>query len=325
VTTTITEVFTSYSIGKNEKPTGYLSTATFTIISTPTIEPTRAPVAHRLEPRKKMADVAYKWMFHPWSRSVLCYECYTNKPGNWKWVKCNSGPNHEEACSDRQVDADGFPYTTTTTQTNLAVTSTQTTYTTDATSTVTTTTHSTLASPLSASLAARSWHKDVHFRHPWTGQRVCADAEWEKRGRPNFEIRLQDVHIDDGNDCTGAESLDVPDRLIETVTTTSTSTQTISVASYTVWSTVTVTYRVHVSTTTFPPDHSILNSHTPSPGLTLLQPGELSTTVLSTTVLSTTVLSTTVLPSVVLPNVVFPTGGVGDAGKPAAAPTHTDL
>jgi hypothetical protein len=318
VTTTVTQVLTSYSIGKNEKPTEYLSTETFTIVSTPSIEPTRAPIAHRLEPRKKKGNIIYKWMFHPWAHSVLCYECYTNKPGNWGWVKCNSGPNHDEACSERPVDADGFPYTTTTTEISSALRLTHITYTTDAASIDTATTISTITVHPSASLAARSWHKSVHFRHPWTGQRVCADAEWEKRGRPNFEIRLQDVHIDDGNDCKDAESLDVPERLVETVTTTSTSTETISVASYTVTSTVTDAYREFASTTTFPPEHSVLISQTPAPGFTLIPIDQLpSDWTGDASQLSTTPIS--------LPTVVLPTIRKGDAGKAAAAPSHTDL
>jgi hypothetical protein len=140
----MTKVMTSYSIGNNEKPTEYHTTATFTVTAAASTVTLRSPVAHRLEPRRKKGDVIYKWMFHPWSRSVLCYECYTNKPGNWDWVKCNSGPDHNEACSERPVDADGFPYTTTATETSSRLRFTRTTYTTDATGIVTTATYTTL-------------------------------------------------------------------------------------------------------------------------------------------------------------------------------------
>jgi hypothetical protein len=274
----MTKVMTSYSIGNNEKPTEYHTTATFTVTAAASTVTLRSPVAHRLEPRRKKGDVIYKWMFHPWSRSVLCYECYTNKPGNWDWVKCNSGPDHNEACSERPVDADGFPYTTTATETSSRLRFTRTTYTTDATGIVTTATYTTLTSL--PTLEARSWHKSVHFRHPWTGN----------RGRPNFEIRLQDIHRDDGNDCNDAESLDVPGRLVETVTVTSTSTQTITDVAYTAFITVTETYRILASTTTFSPINSVLVSQIPTSGISLIPAGEKS-----------------------------------DGGESAAVPTHTDL
>jgi hypothetical protein len=249
VTTTATKTHTSWSVGNDEKFTPYLSTQTLTVVSEAPTVPVRAPVAHRLEPRGKKGDIKYVWMFHPWSRSVLCYECYTNKPGNMNWVKCHSGPDVSELCTSRPVDADGRPFTTTTTQTSTSITSTRTTTTTDATSTLVTTALTTILQP-------RSWHKSVHFQHPWTGRRVCADAEWEKRGRPNFEIRLQDVHIDrEGKDCEDSESIDVPDAIVATVMATK-------------FATSTVTMFVSISATTFFPN-SILVSETPIPGISI--------------------------------------------------------
>ena len=42
-----------------------------------------------------------------------------------------------------------------------------------------------------------SWHKYVSFTHPYrAGVRACADAEWEKRGQPKAEVRLQLTNTD---------------------------------------------------------------------------------------------------------------------------------
>jgi hypothetical protein len=58
-------------------------------------------------------------------------------------------------------------------------------------------------------LVPRSWHKSVHFRLPWNNMRMCADAEWESRGKPDTEIRIQKVFVDSGDSCRSAESIDL--------------------------------------------------------------------------------------------------------------------
>jgi hypothetical protein len=41
-------------------------------------------------------------------------------------------------------------------------------------------------------LEKRSWHRRVTFEHPWSpGTTVCADGEWEKRGKKKSQIRIQ--------------------------------------------------------------------------------------------------------------------------------------
>jgi hypothetical protein len=55
----------------------------------------------------------------------------------------------------------------------------------------------------------------------------CADAEWEKRGRSNTEIRLQEVHeIDDKHRCNDAQIIDLPPPVVE-INTVSTETLTM--------------------------------------------------------------------------------------------------
>jgi hypothetical protein len=58
-------------------------------------------------------------------------------------------------------------------------------------------------------LFPRSWHKSVHLRLPWNNMRMCADAEWESRGKPDTEIRIQKVFVDSGDSCRGAQSIDL--------------------------------------------------------------------------------------------------------------------
>jgi hypothetical protein len=322
---------TSWSIGKDYKPTPYATTKTFTVTSDRLTLPARATsaVAHRLEPRAKKGDIKGVWMYHPWSASVLCYECYTNKPGNWKWVKCHSGANVDEYCGPRPVVINGEPLTTTT----IRLSETTTTMTISPVAPLPSTSTTTTQVPLQA----RSWHRSVHFRHPWTNVRVCADAEWEKRGQPDYEIRLQDVHADDGNDCSNAQSLDLPDPIVETISDTTTLTDTITSWVYTATTTVTVTEYISVSTSTSTaPSFPIINPPTTvtstTPSVATSVETSVATVILPTTVTTTIpVVSSTTIPIVssitvssgVPTTITIPI--VAAAAAEDAVPTHTDL
>lgn len=98
-------------------------------------------------------------------------------------------------------------------------------------------------------MARKSWHKDVSFTNPWdTSLRICADAEWEKRGSPDFEIRLQQVKVEQSEgECEGRFSLDIP----------------LEVQEHTVHSTKTRTGYLNQYTTTVTSFHVSLVSETP--------------------------------------------------------------
>lgn len=137
---------------------------------------------------------------------------------------------------------------TTTTSTKTVITSTKTVV-------------SVVTSTQGVGLEARnSWHKRVWFTNPWDSRRMCADAEWEKRGQQNTEIRLQEVRYEDsGNDCVDELSIDAPGPEVHTSHTTRTRTGYTNVA--TVISTVTETVvnpslsssSTQTATTIFPP------------------------------------------------------------------------
>jgi hypothetical protein len=213
------------------------------------------PRESRDDEEEKKQNVAYTWMYHPWSRSIICYQCFTLDKYNFNWIKCYSKRAGDAHCGARPFDVWGNPLTTRVTRevevpgtktvwrgvpgaTRMATrTSTVATTTTDGVRIVTVTktldARTATPTPLSAStdpsntsqkshLEPRSWHKRVTFTLPWNRARACADAEWEKRGRPNTEIRLQEVFLDSGNECGDAESIDLRPAIKETVTRTRT-------------------------------------------------------------------------------------------------------
>jgi hypothetical protein len=109
------------------------------------------------------------WMKHPWSMSIMCYECYTKSKTNIQKFECRAGPKNPAYCGPMPEQG------TLTTVTIFPI----------ETVTVTPGVHW-------ANIQKRSWHKRVSFPHPWyPGTTMCADAEWEKRGQKKAEIRLQ--------------------------------------------------------------------------------------------------------------------------------------
>jgi hypothetical protein len=110
------------------------------------------------------------WMHHPWTRALICYDCYARSDNNLKKFECRSGPKNPIYCGEKPDPAK--PTTTTTIYPTETVTA--------------------KGVPQLVHLEKRSWHEDVSFTHPWfPDTRVCADAEWEKRGQRKSEVRLQ--------------------------------------------------------------------------------------------------------------------------------------
>jgi hypothetical protein len=206
------------------------------------------PRESRDDEEEKKQNVAYTWMYHPWSRSIICYQCFTLDKYSFNWIKCYSKHAGDAHCGTRPFDVQGNPLTTSVTREVVVPgtktvwrgvpgatrTSTVATTTTDGVRVVTVTKTldartPTPSPPLSSNtssqkshLEPRSWHKRVAFTLPWNRARACADAEWEKRGRPNTEIRLQEVFLDSGNECEDAESIDLRPAIKQTVTRTRT-------------------------------------------------------------------------------------------------------
>jgi hypothetical protein len=235
ITTTLRA--TSWSVGDDQFATPSVSTEVLTLTSS---SPTTIKHGRRELERRDKHNVANVWMFHPWALSVICYECYTKKPKDFSWIKCNSIRMVDHNCGPKPVDDEGNPFTSTTTETTA--TTTTTTSTTDLPETFSTSTVTeVLAVTGIVPLVARSWHKKVTFRLPWNDADACADAEWEKRGKANTEIRLQEVHIDGGNDCAGAFDINLPPTVLETETVTTTTTTTYAEPNHTGVATVTTT------------------------------------------------------------------------------------
>jgi hypothetical protein len=273
-------VATSWSVGKDDLLTPSERTMTVTMTTTTattqtvpasilsastTSQTSAAFTTRRLEARQAAADNAMTknvWLYHPWSRSALCYYCYRKKAGDFGNFKCKGGPNVKAQCSQRPIPVEGEPITTTTTSTisdstTVAMTTTTISVITDGTLTHTST--STTTQPVLE--ARKSWHKSVYFENPWApGNQMCADAEWEKRGKPNTEIRLQKIKYRDGDDCEDAQPIDLPDPIIESTQTSTTSTATTSSTS-----TTTVTGWTEHSTTTTTETTQSTTATTPSP------------------------------------------------------------
>ncbi|KAF2027573.1 hypothetical protein EK21DRAFT_91366 [Setomelanomma holmii] len=246
-TATSTMVVTSWSVGNDNKVHPHTSTTTAVVTTTgahpvtSTNTRTRSLGSRATDGESMEKDV---WMYHPWSMTPICYHCYRKKEGNFVNFKCKSGPNVEANCPDRPIAVESEPITTTSTtvttqtihnstisQPNSQLTTT-TSVLTDGTWTFTQTTTNT---PAAAELEARvSWHKSVHFENPFAADHaVCADAEWEKRGKPNTEIRLQKVKYKTNGNCENAESIDLPDPIVKTATsrTTRSATTTTTISS----------------------------------------------------------------------------------------------
>lgn len=237
-TYTTTIVATSWTFGANEKPTPNYETNILTLTHADRQNiAVRSPESseNRLEPRDKKGNTKGVWLYHPWSWSVICYECYTEKLDDYTEFECRSGPNNPVSCGARPVAIDGERITVTE-HISTTLYSDSTTLYELTTSTVDIGDVEKLAPvPLEK---RKSWHRRVTFDHPFVpGKRVCADAEWEKRGKPNAEVRLQKTG-DKIEKCqkTAARPIDLPDPVHETVlhtytlpTSTATSTHTVYV------------------------------------------------------------------------------------------------
>lgn len=186
---------TSWSFGSDEIPTPYVVTDTLTqtrVDKSKNAARSAEPSENRLEPRgTQKGSSKGVWMFHPWSRSVICYECYTEKADDFTQFECRSGPNNPIDCGEQPPAIEG-QHTTVTHTASITVTATGIETTTSYVMTTSTLDRQDIENVQSISLAKRSWHRRVTFDHPFKqGTVVCADAEWEKRGQAAAEIRLQ--------------------------------------------------------------------------------------------------------------------------------------
>ncbi|KZM22234.1 uncharacterized protein EKO05_0011342 [Ascochyta rabiei] len=238
---------TSWSMDPTGSPSSSVITATYTGSLSATgrfariIKPTHIGQGKpTLEPRFKTdQETKSVWMLHPWSKSMVCYLCYPEKKGDYSKIECRYGKDFPAQCGGNPVGGDGevrTPMTTTT-----------------ATTTATTTTHTTSTKLTVFSMSGRddddasmsdsesdftdmdldmsqkrSWHTPVKFGHPFVqGQHVCADAEWEKRGRPESYIKIQHCHICDHKDRGDSQWIGLPETAVDTVSKTTTTTNTI--------------------------------------------------------------------------------------------------
>lgn len=81
---------------------------------------------------------------------------------------------------------------------------------------------------LDIELSRKSWHTPVKFWHPWVNTSMwCADAEWEKRGRPESYIKIQHCHKCDDKDRSDSKFIGIPETEVVTSRETETSTSTI--------------------------------------------------------------------------------------------------
>ncbi|KAH9866531.1 hypothetical protein J1614_008221 [Plenodomus biglobosus] len=258
--TTETSLVTSWSLGTDGKATPYEKTTT--AVRTSFITSTRSlfgraaeATASELEQRQQNNHTGV-WMFHPWSGSLICYDCYTYKTDDFSKFDCRSGLNNPIDCGLKPAHKDDSTSTVTTRTTATVLSPTHT-----FTPVTTTTTRTRSSSSSSAAfhlaevaievgdielgdgdIEKRSWHRRVRFMHPYkAGVPVCADAEWEKRGKPENEIRLQKVTTDmeKCEEGTGTQDLNVPDDVVITAVTTVT-THSVSVVQSTRTTTVSV-------------------------------------------------------------------------------------
>jgi hypothetical protein len=180
------------------------------------------PETRDLEPRRKSKWKGPRigvWMKHPWTQAIICYECYAKAPDNTFKFECRSGPKNPIQCSGKMPDPEEIitvthtPDITITQGEPITRVSVITVTAGQASPAPAVTTKSVLTmvggkpvytiidqsmqtitlSQKEAALDPRgSFHRAVRFTHPWyPGTEMCADAEWEKRGKDNGEIRIQ--------------------------------------------------------------------------------------------------------------------------------------
>ncbi|KAH7065984.1 hypothetical protein BKA63DRAFT_168511 [Paraphoma chrysanthemicola] len=245
-------VATSWSLGNNDLLTPHQLLRTVTQITTGAISHTvpGAPVtststSRRLEARadtKNEPMTLNVWMYHPWSRTAICYHCYRKKESDFGNFKCKGGPNIKGTCPPRPEPKAGEPITSLTTILHVSIQPTST----AVVSTVTdgTLVHTSTQTSTAPALERRSWHKSVFFQNPWVPEHyVCADAEWEKRGKDKTEIRLQKIKYKNDKDCRDAQSIDLPPPIVQPVhiSSTESTTTTSTVTGWTKHTTTTTT------------------------------------------------------------------------------------
>jgi hypothetical protein len=239
---------TSWSMDAMGKPTQSVRTATYTGTLAAGGHKVRSVSVEKPEPTlhnkgfKPGRETKGVWMLHPWSRTVVCYTCYPKKEHDYSKVECRHGIQYTAQCGGRPVGSDGEPSTPRVT-TTATTTATTTTHTTSTSLTIRDDTFGTIhgvytdadtetdSSDVDLSdwqTQRRSWHKPVKFNHPFIdGQYLCADAEWEKRGRPESYIKVQHCHICDHNDRKDSEWIGLPETVTSVVSRTTTTTNTI--------------------------------------------------------------------------------------------------
>lgn len=239
--TSVTGTSTSWTISNNDHIDLQTSTWTSAHNTTVAVLPTAIPGTERstmscpncLAPPKIKRDDSnantasshavetYVHLRHPWADTALCFHCYMKKSGEFKKLECRSGHGHDNRCSPAHYTT---PFPATKTESVIAHEKIYT-----WTSTVSARSH----------LEARSWHKKVHFKHPFANQQICADAEWEKRGKPKTQIRLQKIKFDkEDKDCEHGMDLDLPIQA------------TVTITGYTTFATTTVTVTAHAEAAT---------------------------------------------------------------------------
>ncbi|KAG9189635.1 hypothetical protein G6011_06503 [Alternaria panax] len=164
------------------------------------------------------------WMLHPWTAAVICYECYTKSPDNLLKFECRSGPKNPVDCKGPVPDPQetitithtpavtvtaGDPVTSIVTVTaprprpvtSPAITG-QAIYTMVGGKPVFTiinqTTQAVTFGQKDGDLEPRkSFHRAVKFHHPFYPEtEMCADGEWDGRGKDRGEIRIQKPSTD---------------------------------------------------------------------------------------------------------------------------------
>ncbi|KAL1796399.1 hypothetical protein ACET3X_004939 [Alternaria dauci] len=183
-----------------------------------------AKVPQDLEPRNKKKWKGPRigvWMLHPWTAAVICYECYAKSPSNTFKFECRSGPKNPVDCKGPVPDPQNVvtvthaPVVTVTagdpTTSVIIVTATQPPPVTTVVSPAVTgqtvytmvggkpvytivnqTVHTAELGQQEGHLEPRSFHRAVRFTHPFQpGTEMCADGEWDGRGKDRGEIRIQ--------------------------------------------------------------------------------------------------------------------------------------
>ncbi|KAH6625665.1 hypothetical protein C7974DRAFT_425293 [Boeremia exigua] len=182
-----------------------------------------AAVDKRFDPGHETKGV---WMFHPWSRSLLCYLCYPDDEHDYRKIECRAGGAFPVNCGDAPtLGPNGEPLTATSTTTSTA-TATQKIKLGHRLNTdhVDTDSESDEDVPrLDFEVQQKgSWHTPVKFPHPFIdGREACADAEWEKRGQAGKDhIKIQKVHFCDKKDRPDSQWIGFPAPAVYTVYTT---------------------------------------------------------------------------------------------------------